>query len=324
MKEKLSGLDFIRFIAAIAVVAIHSFMRYDNFFDAYVINSIVRWAVPIFMIISGYFMKEDIKKFACFIIGILFQYIVWTIIYALILHINIWSPMSFIFGLRSGIIMPFWYFPTLLLSMVFVWCLNKIFKNPWIAVGIGTILYIMALIGNTWDNVAVLDPINNGLIMNLHRRIIGETSTRDGLFWATLYIALGYALRKTNADKLRISNYKRFIVFAIVSTILFVVEICLCVRFNLGEFDVFIMQIPVVLWIFILGLNTTMDASKSVFLRQAGNCIFIIHYLFLTNFMRFVGMGSLLFITTLFCSLVYASVCALLVRKWNILGYVLT
>lgn len=92
-------IDFLRFIAAIAVVVIHVlgpfrflYGEIDNadWLAAMGFNSISRWAVPIFMMISGALLLSDRRPFDCrqYItrrLGkVLIPFIAWTLIYALV------------------------------------------------------------------------------------------------------------------------------------------------------------------------------------------------------------------------------------------------
>lgn len=92
-------IDLLRFVAAIAVVVIHVLGPFrflygevsdSDWLAAMGYNSVSRWAVPIFMMISGALLLSDSRPFDCqrYItrrLGkVLIPFIAWTFIYALV------------------------------------------------------------------------------------------------------------------------------------------------------------------------------------------------------------------------------------------------
>ncbi|MBR3643555.1 MAG: acyltransferase family protein [Parasporobacterium sp.] len=298
----ITGLDVMRFFAALSVVAIHSFMEYDQVFDAYFVRILTRWAVPCFFMITGFFLKEDTKQFARFWFRILLEYVIWTILYALLCHENIWSIRHFLSALRSGIIMPFWYFPALLLCAAFVWILEKVIKKPEVVVAICAVLFVMALMGHTFTNLRIFDVWNQGMIMRFHHRVIGEVSTRDGIFWGSLYIAIGYLLKQKNASY----EKKRLLLLLVIFSCLSAVETALIVYYDTGGSDITILSISVVICLFLLAKEQKIRKDTGIFLRYLSTGIYLIHYYFLDLFVHKGFRSFLLFGLTLFATLVCA------------------
>ncbi len=92
-------IDLLRFLAAIAVVIIHvlgpfRFMYGEvpdsDWLAAMGYNSISRWAVPIFMMISGALLLSDLRPFDCEryvtrrLGKVLIPFIAWTVIYSIV------------------------------------------------------------------------------------------------------------------------------------------------------------------------------------------------------------------------------------------------
>lgn len=314
----VSGLDLLRLIAAACVVAIHSFMEYQNFTDAYTVRILTRWAVPFFFMVTGYFLKEESKAFIRFWIRILGMYVFWTIVYALLCHMDIWNVRDFLSALRSGIIMPFWYFPSLLMCVMFVWILIKTVRDPRIIIGICSILYVMALMGHTFANLGVFDFWNNGPIMRFHHRVIGEVSTRDGLFWGSLFVAIGHALRVRERDKTRIGSddaKKKTIIASIVFAVLYVLEICLIVYYDTGGKDVTLFSIPVTLMLFGYARSKQIPKVIGEYMRHTANGIFLVHYFFLELFMGMKYASIRLFILTFAASITTSFVGTMAVKR---------
>ncbi len=92
MKERLREMDFIRAVAALSIIAIHISAQFVlNSRIAYYINQAVRYAVPLFILISGLllynsaeirhglkgylkFMSKRLKK-------VFIPYLIWTLLY---------------------------------------------------------------------------------------------------------------------------------------------------------------------------------------------------------------------------------------------------
>jgi surface polysaccharide O-acyltransferase-like enzyme len=92
-------IDFLRFIAAIAVITIHVLgpFRYlygeipdSDWLAATGLNSLTRWAVPVFMLISGALLLSSEKPFDAKyylthrLSKVVVPFIAWTVIYALV------------------------------------------------------------------------------------------------------------------------------------------------------------------------------------------------------------------------------------------------
>ena len=322
-KQYISGLDVLRLIASIGVIFSHSFMEYHNFFDAYIVRICVRWIVPFFFLVTGYFLKDDTKAFVKYIIHILIQYIFWTLLYAIIFDYDIYSVKNFLSALRSGLIMPFWYYPTLLICVTFVWLLFKFVKNQKIILIICSVLFIYAIIGHTLINFPAFDFINNGYLMRFHHRIIGETTTRDGIFWGSLYIAIGRVMRLNKDSELfKIKNTRKFWLIFIPLFILTSLEEWAVVYFNTGEKDILIGTIPVAIMLFTYAQNKQLDKKVGGFLRTTSNAVYLTHYFFLAIFMQHNFLSAPLFFLTLACTLLTSMLLAFLSERIKLMKYI--
>lgn len=98
MREKIGFFDLLRVVAAIAVVVIHVLGPYRDqigqlpdwqWISAITINSLSRWAVPVFIMISGALMLSDKRPFEAKYylkrrLGkVLVPFVVWSLFYAL-------------------------------------------------------------------------------------------------------------------------------------------------------------------------------------------------------------------------------------------------
>ncbi|GLS91956.1 membrane protein [Psychromonas marina] len=119
-------IDFLRFIAAIAVIAIHVLgpFRYlygeipdSDWLAAMGINSVTRWAVPVFMMISGALLLSTERAFNCEhyltkrLSKVAIPFIGWTIIYAIISGFAAggWSAEQVMLVIQNSPNDPAWY-----------------------------------------------------------------------------------------------------------------------------------------------------------------------------------------------------------------------
>ncbi len=93
MSKRLHGFDFIRTTAALAVIAIHVTASYMDLSLGYLWNHVVRFAVPLFIVISGFLLyyadREANTMPARFFYTkrlhrVLWPYCLWTLLYSLL------------------------------------------------------------------------------------------------------------------------------------------------------------------------------------------------------------------------------------------------
>ncbi|WP_194438089.1 acyltransferase [Vibrio fluminensis] len=107
MRERVRFFDLLRCVAAIAVIAIHVLAPYrhelgsisfEQWATAVSINSISRWAVPVFILITGALMLSDKRDFE---LGyyvkrrlgkVLVPFLIWSLFYA---YLSGWTAQGF-------------------------------------------------------------------------------------------------------------------------------------------------------------------------------------------------------------------------------------
>jgi len=146
-KTRLSDFDFLRFVATLAVITIHITAGYVTASNtAYTLNQVVRFAVPMFIVLSGYllyyssnkkqsllsFLKKRLKK-------IVIPFLVWTLIYLLysyrhkmaMLTIKLFTSL-FLQGLVIGKGTPHLYFVVIIIQMYILYpLLEKGFERSY-------------------------------------------------------------------------------------------------------------------------------------------------------------------------------------------------
>jgi len=119
-------IDFLRFIAAISVIAIHvlgpfRFLYGDipdtDWLAAMGINSMTRWAVPVFMMISGALLLSTERPFNCEhyltkrVSKVVIPFVGWTLIYAFVAGFVAegWSVTQTLAVIQNSPNNPAWY-----------------------------------------------------------------------------------------------------------------------------------------------------------------------------------------------------------------------
>lgn len=140
MKIHLAEFDYIRAIAAFSVIAIHTTGWYITSMGyGYLMNLFMRYAVPLFIMLSGLMLKYSDKKkndldYLSFLnkrlSKILFPYILWTIIYTLYYYRHDLGALTGTWGKFLNIISDYilhgnasyhMYFPIIILQMYFLY-----------------------------------------------------------------------------------------------------------------------------------------------------------------------------------------------------------
>ncbi len=131
-KNRIIQFDALRVIAALAVVMLHtSAQRYivsfpsDEWNARNLYDSLVRWGVPIFIMISGAFFLDSNKKidiktlFSKYISRILFIYVFWSIVYCVYTYWGKMGPLTLASELIKGHY-HLWFLKTLIGLYIFV------------------------------------------------------------------------------------------------------------------------------------------------------------------------------------------------------------
>lgn len=202
--QRSKGIDQFRMIAAVMVIAIHTFpfASIHGVLDQIITLTLFRVAVPFFFMVTGYYVvgpyaeKKNYPKS-------------WKINRAIIetlklylLSCLLYLPLSFYTGALS-FSMPFvklvkvfvfdgpmyhlWYFPAVILGLLIVKFLLKRVSLP-IALVITSILYLLALGGDSYYSFVEQVPA----LKTLYRVFFHLFDyTRNGLLFSPLFLCLG-------------------------------------------------------------------------------------------------------------------------------------
>lgn len=283
-RKKYNLIDIVKFILAIFIMIIHSGI------DKTVISPVLRIAVPLFFIISAYFLfsklktlndkKEKRRALVRFIKRNLFLYIIWAIIqlplvvYFRDYHKN-FLPNGFLYTLRdffngSGFTGS-WFILALVVSVVIVYWLSKKI-SPKIILGLSVPGYVICCFCTNYWNLMPETSFLRAFLIG-YQSILSlsfYTSLPGALFW----VAIGNFLAK---KEFSVKNCYLYIILAI-SVILIAVERVFIVMYNLGAADdcyFSLMILCPVLFLIIIRHNFTVQTNFRF--RELSTIIYVTH-----------------------------------------------
>lgn len=318
-----SMISLFQFVFSILVIALHCTRLFNNDVAHFIQKSFFsRMAVPYFMICSsffltlkkesktGYLQKHVTKIIKTYFLWSLF-YLPYAVIYFKSLNLsNAWLPIAFLVGLfYSGICYHLWYIPAFFFGFLLV---NLMIRKLGYRITFSCCC-LLYLIGATETYSVFLQESMIGDIYDSYQSVF--YTTRNGLFYAPIFIFLGIILSQNRDNSFFKKNSFRKLIIAIV---LFAMEACL-IFFNQGDDkNFFIMLVPFSLFLFNWTIQTNQLKSKNFYrLKHKSILFYFLHPVFIELFplaFYFVDpkanyYGWLKFVVTLsFCQLAYVLV----------------
>ncbi len=278
MKQK--NIDFFRLLAAFLIVAIHiyPFTFISEEVDYTFTRILFRMAVPLFLMITGFFIlpkalkeKEQLEKYSLKIIKI---YIISMIIY---LPVNIYngylSDIDVFTFLKdifiNGSFYHLWYFPALILGLWITYLIMKKVKKP---IFIFLILYGIGILGDSYygfiQNIPVLKDFYSFLFTIFDY-------TRNGIFYVPTFLYMGYSFYK-----LKEGTCENDIYYFFIFSISMASEGLLLYKYAIPRHtSMYFFLLPVS---YFLGkILLTSDFKSSPKIRNIATWLYILHPLFL-------------------------------------------
>ena len=315
--EKSGAFDWFRLIAAVLVISIHTspLETISPNADIFLTRIIARTAVPFFFMVTGFYTNFERPKNA--LLKLTKMYLAVTILY---LPLSIYSGYFGGFSLWNALKMlifdgyyyHLWYFPACIMGIVLVHFLEKLSAKK--AFVIAIVLYIIGIFGDSYYGVA-LPPLK--IFYNILFNFFSYT--RNGLFFAPIFLLMGSKLKKSNVK----SDPQKAVVAAEISFVLMTAEAFLLKGFNIPRHDsMYVFLIPTMLFLFAL-LNSVKIPQQPI-LRKISMWIYIIHPLiiivlrgiskiFSENF--FEKRELLLFVLTAVFSFLFSIFAVIVTRK---------
>lgn len=195
--RKLVGIEYFRVAAAFLVVAIHCspLLTYSETADFIFTRVLARAAVPFFFMVTGYFVIGKPEKTRKFLKKTGVIYLASILLY---LPLNLYAgnfagltPGAALTQLLfEGTFYHLWYLPAALLGVL----VASLLARSRVGLGIAGALYLLGLLGDSyWGLVSGVPVVSDAY--NVVFSVAGYT--RNGLFFAPLFLLLGAAMRST-------------------------------------------------------------------------------------------------------------------------------
>lgn len=284
MNKKQLSLDKFRIIAALLIIAIHTYPLFsiNENIDFIFTHVFCRIGVPIFLMITGYFILpkalENRRTLIEYTIKILKIYAICIILY---LPINIYAGKLKQIGilqifkaiLIDGTFYHLWYFPALILGIWIIYFIIKNMKSNKKTFFIVLILFIIGLFGDSYYGITEKFSITKNIYEIIFKIF---NYTRNGIFYVPIFLYLGYIIKH---KKIKIDTNKNLI-FILIFTILMIVEGLILHHFNLQRHDsMYIILIPAMIYIFNFIIQNNNEDNKK--LRDIATTIYIMHPMFI-------------------------------------------
>lgn len=284
MKNKQLSLDKFRLIAAILIIAIHTYplSSINENIDFVFTHIFCRIGVPIFLMITGYFILpkaiENRKTLVKYTFKILKIYAICIILF---LPVDIYAGKLKAIGILQifkaifldGTFYHLWYFPALILGIWITYFIIKNIKSNKTTFFIVLILFIIGLFGDSYYGITEKLSITKNIYEIIFKIF---NYTRNGIFYVPIFLYLGYIIK---SKKIKIDRNKNLI-FILIFTILMIVEGLILHHFNLQRHDsMYIMLIPTMIYVFNFIIQNNNENNKR--LRNIATTIYVMHPMFI-------------------------------------------
>jgi len=286
-KIKAFNLDEYRLVMAFLIIAIHiyPFVSLNETIDFLFTHVFARIAVPFFFLMTGFFLLPKVvsnrEKLACYTKSTLKLYFFCILLY---LPINLYAhhfqgidglgivKMIFI----DGTMYHLWYFPALILGL---WLCFILFskKNSRYWMILFFILYLIGLFGDSYYGI-----IENSQILKEFYGLLFHvfSYTRNGLFYAPIFLAMGYSIKERENDKSLVNKKYHFFIF-LFCLFLMMIEGWLLHQAKVQRHDsMYLFLLPTMYFLFSY-LTTFTRKTRNILARNMATTIYIMHPFFI-------------------------------------------
>lgn len=280
-KRSYGGLDAFKLLAAMLVIAIHTspLASYSVGADFFLTRILSRLAVPFFFMVTGQFilssfMNDTKSSFAAvwrYIKKVLCLYGISILIYIPIgTYAGHYKDIRPFLLLRmlvfDGTFYHLWYFPALILGILLLCLLRRALPVPAVFV-IAVFLYLIGLLGDSYYGlIAGVSPVSAIYAWGFNI----FTYTRNGLFFAPLFLLMGACISHTGIKK-PLPNLAGFILFFIIMAAEGFTLRHLCLQ----RHDSMYLSLP--FCIYFLYRLLCRDRKAKKFCRKTATWIYILH-----------------------------------------------
>lgn len=293
------NLDILKYICSILIVVLHlrPFLNFSDELDLAFNNIITRICVPLFFVITGYFVAKKEKENPHYIENYIKKtiplYLIWSLIYIPVIvativqylptindylaNINIAFPLLillliilipiviFVAIIYTGVYYHLWYFPAIIFSLIVLGKWKKKFPLKYLLI----ISFILLLFGATETYYGVL-PVTIKELISFYYNIF--FTTRNFLFFGLFYVVLGYFM----GEKEKIYS-KYCFEKLIISVFLLIFEAILLHDTERLNSNILLSCIPLVYYLFISTIYITNNTKSTFPFRNLSKYYYLIH-----------------------------------------------
>ena len=293
------NLNVLKYISSILIIVLHlrPFLNFSNELDLAFNNIVTRICVPIFFMITGYFVakkeKENKNYIKDYIKKTIPLYFVWSLLYIpvavgtiiqylpiineYISKINIALPLLIILSVillpiivlvalcYTGVYYHLWYFPAIIFSLLVLKKWKKKFNIKYLLM----ISFTLLLFGATETYYGTL-PLSVKRIVSYYYNIF--FTTRNFLFFGLFYVVLGYYL----GTKKKVYSKYCFLKL-IVSFFLLTFEAILLHDTNRLNSNILLSCIPLTYYLFISSIYITNSVKLDFQFGTYSKYYYLIH-----------------------------------------------
>lgn len=256
--KKILGIDQFRLIAAVMIIAIHTFPfgLADSKLNILLTLTLFRIAVPFFLLVTGYFVLGNIvvettssskRKYLLFLKRQCKFYLLVTLLYVPLAiyngNLSLETPVKQLIKLLlfEGIMYHLWYFPAVILGSLIVIIMLKhlSFKTT---IFVSSLFYVVGVFGDSWYGVVR----ENATLNSFYSLLFDSVGyTRNGLFFVPLFLCIGIYLRKVSQQNI---DFFRMKLFVIIFLFILLFEGYFVHRFSLPKHDSMYISLPFVMF----------------------------------------------------------------------------
>lgn len=273
---KKMNLDEVRLILAFMIIGIHTFpfTCISESFDYLITRVIFRIAVPIYLMITGYYIinksLKDKKILLKYLKNIFTIYLFSIIIYGIFLIKKMPNVLEILKSiLFTGPLYHLWYFPALILGVIIAYLIVKYIPKKYQGV-VSIVLYFIGILGDNYfgfiENISILNIFYNTII-----NITGYT--RNFLFYVPIFLLLGY---KISIEEEPIDN-KENILYISSFTILLIIEGLIIRTIGKPLHTSMYISLPFLTYFIFKYLITNLNKEENKKLRKLSSYIYIMH-----------------------------------------------
>lgn len=270
--EKSGAFDWFRLAASILVIAIHisPLGSIDQNADFFLTRILARIAVPFFFMVTGLFTdfehpKKPLIKLTKLYLAVTLLYIPLGIYSGYFKDFTFWKAIKML--VFDGYFYHLWYFPACASGIIIVYFLNKIPSQK--ALAIAVILYAVGVFGDSYYGIAEKIPAIK-IFYDILFRVFSYT--RNGLFFAPIFLLLGSEFKKINTR----FDRKKLAIAGEISFVLMTTEAFLLQGFNIPRHDsMYIFLVPTMFFLF--AFLKTIKIAQQPAARKISMWIYLIH-----------------------------------------------